>query len=172
MNRETLGDGSTMITIDTRQQALDYADRGWAVMPLLPNQKEPHFDLIKGAYLGASKDLNLINFWFDVDPTANVGIACITSGLVVIDIDYRNGGQVKDYMPATYTVETGDGLHLYYKADSTLNFKSAIQPGIDIKWRGYVAAAPSIHPNGKIYQVINNIDPVTITGELLEKGAK
>jgi hypothetical protein len=161
-----------MITIDTRAQALHYALRGWAVMPLLPKQKEPHFDLIKGAYLGATTDSSLINFWFDVEPQANIGIACITSGLIVIDIDYRNDGQLMDIMPETYTVQTGDGLHLYYKADRSINFKSAIRPGIDIKWKGYVAAAPSIHPNGKIYEVINNVEPVAITGELLEMGAR
>jgi hypothetical protein len=161
-----------MITIDTRKEALDYALRGWAVMPLLPKQKEPHFDLIRGAYLGASTDSSLINFWFDVEPQANIGIACITSGLIVIDIDYRNGGERLEIMPDTYTVKTGNGLHLYYKADKNLNFKSAIQPGIDIKWKGYVAAAPSIHPNGAIYEVINNVEPVEISNDLLEMGAK
>jgi hypothetical protein len=161
-----------MITIDTRKEALDYALRGWAVMPLLPKQKEPHFDLIRGAHLGASTDSSLINFWFDVEPQANIGIACITSGLIVIDIDYRNGGKRLDIMPDTYTVKTGDGLHLYYKADKNLNFKSAIQPGIDIKWKGYVAAAPSVHPNGAIYEIINNVEPVTISNDLLEMGAK
>ena len=161
-----------MITKDIRLEALDYAARGVAVMPLLPKQKEPHFDLIRGAYLGASTDADLINFWFDIEPQANVGIACITSGLVVIDIDYRNGGELMDIMPETYTVQTGDGLHLYYKADKSLNFRASLARGIDIKWKGYVAAAPSIHPNGKRYEVINNIDAVQISSELLEMGAK
>lgn len=161
-----------MITIDTRQQALDYAAKGWAVMPLKANKKDPHFDLIKGAYLGASTDSSLINFWFDIDPKANLGIACITSGLVVFDIDYRNGGELLKEFPETYTVKTGDGLHLYYKADTSLNFKGSLETGIDIKWRGYVAAAPSIHPNGSIYEVINNVEPVQITDQLIEMGAK
>lgn len=161
-----------MITKDIRSEALDYAARGVAVMPLLPKQKEPHFDLIKNAYLGASTDPDLINFWFDIEPKANIGIACITSGLVVMDVDYRNGGEVLDIMPETYTVATGDGLHLYYKADSSLNFRASLARGIDIKWRGYVVAAPSIHPTGKMYEIINNIDAVEINTELLEMGAK
>ena len=161
-----------MITIDTRKEALDYALRGWAVMPLLPKQKEPHFDLICGAYLGASTDLSLINFWFDVAPQANIGIACITSGLVVFDVDFRNGGEILEEFGETYTVATGDGFHYYYQASPSLLFRGSLVDGIDIKHKGYVAAAPSIHPNGKIYTVINDIEPAMISSDLIEMGAK
>jgi len=38
--------GSDML-LDTsnRGTTLDYAQRGWAVLPLLPRKKDPHFDL-------------------------------------------------------------------------------------------------------------------------------
>jgi len=51
-------------------------------------------------------------------------------------------------------------------------FKGKLEEGIDIKWKGYVAAAPSIHPNGKNYKIVNNVKPTVITNELLEMGAK
>jgi len=157
-----------MITIDSRQTALDYAAKGWAVMPLKSKKKDPHFDLIKNAYLGATTDQELINFWFDVDSKANLGIACITSGLIVLDVDFRNGGQYIDEMQETYTVKTGDGFHYYYKAPNSLNVRGSLDEGIDVKYKGYVVAAPSIHPNGSIYQVVNDIDPIDLPAELLE----
>jgi hypothetical protein len=159
-------------TIGTKTAALEYAERGWAVMPLKAKKKDPHFDLIKNAYLGATTDPALIEFWFDVDPTANIGIACITSNLVVFDVDFRNGGEILEEFGETYTVATGDGFHYYYQASPSLSFKGSVETGIDIKHKGYVAAAPSIHPNGKIYTVINDIEPAIITAELLEMGAK
>ena len=141
-------------------------------MPLKAKKKDPHFDLIKNAYLGATTDEALIEFWFDVDPTANIGIACITSGLVVFDVDFRNGGEILEEFGETYTVQTGDGFHYYYQASPSLTFKGSLEAGIDIKHKGYVAAAPSIHPNGKIYTVINDIEPAMISSDLLEMGAK
>jgi hypothetical protein len=159
-------------TIGTKQAALEYAQKGWAVMPLKSKKKDPHFDLIKNAYLGATTDQALIEFWFDVDPTANIGIACITSNLVVFDVDFRNGGEVLEEFGETYTVQTGDGFHYYYEASPLLSFRGSLDSGIDIKHKGYVAAAPSIHPNGKIYTVVNDIAPAMISSELLEMAAK
>ena len=141
-------------------------------MPLKAKKKDPHFDLIKNAYLGATTDEALIEFWFDVDPTANIGIACITSGLVVFDVDFRNGGEILEEFGETYTVATGDGFHYYYQASRSLSFKGSVETGIDIKHKGYVAAAPSIHPNGKIYTVINDSEPAMISADLIEMGAK
>jgi len=44
-----------------RSTALDYAERGWAVLPLLPRKKDPHFDLAQRAYLSATTDQKLIS---------------------------------------------------------------------------------------------------------------
>lgn len=155
-----------------KESALEYAQKGWAVMPLKAKKKDPHFDLIKNAYLGATTDEALIEFWFDVDPTANIGIACSSSNLVVFDVDFRNGGEVIEQFGQTYTVKTGDGFHFYYQTTSDMSFKGSLETGIDIKHKGYVAAAPSIHPNGKIYTVIDDIKPVMISTDLLEMASK
>lgn len=158
-----------MKTIDRLEAALAYAERGWQVLPLKPKSKDPHFDLVKGAYKGASDDVNLINFWFKMDAKANIGIACQPSGLIVVDIDYRNGGEMMPEFNETYTVQTGDGLHLYYKANNLYEYRGSIEKGIDVKYKGYVAAAPSIHPSNKIYTVINEIEPQEMSFDLLEK---
>ena len=157
---------------NTREIALGYADRGWAVMPLLPNKKDPHFDLCRRAYLSATTDHKLINFWFDYDSSINIGIACSTSGLVVFDVDYRNGGELLKEFEPTYTVKTGDGLHLYYATSPAAVYRGKLADGIDIKYKGYVAAAPSIHPSGARYTVIDDRNPVAVPQEIWEWATK
>jgi len=165
--------GSDMLLeISSQQAALDYADRGWSVLPLLPNKKDPHFDLCQRAYLSATTDQELINFWFNYDEKINIGIACYQSGLVVFDIDYRNGGELLPEFEPTYTVQTGDGLHLYYTADKSDVFKGKLTDGIDIKSKGYVAAAPSIHPSGATYKVIDDRNPVAMPKVIREWATK
>ena len=165
--------GSDML-LDTSNRgiALDYAQRGWAVLPLLPRKKDPHFDLAQRAYLSATTDQKLINFWFDYDENINIGIACYQSGLVVFDIDYRNGGELLPEFEPTYTVQTGDGLHLYYTAAKSDVFKGKLVDGIDIKWKGYVATAPSIHPSGATYTVIDDRNPVAMPKQIREWATK
>jgi hypothetical protein len=157
---------------DTRQVAIDLADRGWFVMPLLPKSKEPHFDICQRAFLSATTDKKLINFWFDYDANINLGIACYQSGLVVFDIDYRNGGKLSSIFEPTYTVQTGDGLHLYYKAEATDVYRGKLTDGIDIKWKGYVATAPSMHPSGATYTVIDGREPAVLPSRLREWATK
>jgi len=161
-----------LLDISNRGQALDYAERGWAVLPLLPRKKDPHFDLAQRAYLSATTDSKLINFWFDYDQNINIGIACYQSGLVVFDIDCRNGGKLLPIFQPTYTVETSDGLHLYYKANKNDVFRGKLTDGIDIKWKGYVVTAPSIHPSGARYRVIDDRNPVVMPRELREMATK
>lgn len=79
------------------------------------------------------------------------------SGLLVVDIDPRNGGEVDQaLMTPTATVATGGGgWHLYYRHPG-IRTRDELpgQPGIDIKSDGnYVAAPPSVHPDtGRPYE--------------------
>ena len=148
--------------------AAKYLLNGWSVMPLKRKSKEPHFDLIKSAYLSATTDWELVKFWFQCDPHANVGIACKPSNLLVIDVDFRNGGEVIEEFEPTYTVKTSDGYHFYYNLDKDYNLRiGKIMDGVDVKWKGYVAAAPSIHPSGARYTVINDMPPIDLPSQLL-----
>ena len=79
------------------------------------------------------------------------------SGLCVVDIDPRNGGQLdRDLMTPTATVATGGGgWHLYYRHPGGPTLPALPgTAGIDIKGDGgYVTAPPSIHPGtGKRYR--------------------
>jgi len=79
------------------------------------------------------------------------------SGLCVVDIDPRNGGQVdRDLMTPTATVATGGGgWHLYYRHPGGPTLPALPgAAGVDVKGDGgYVAAPPSIHPGtGRPYR--------------------
>lgn len=94
------------------------------------------------------------------------------SGIVVVDIDPRNGGKVlPDLMPPTRCVGTGDGgWHLYYRhPGGTLAAELHGHPGIDIKADGgYVVAPPSIHPDtGRPYRWVGDRAVVEMPPPLL-----
>jgi hypothetical protein len=146
---------------NTLNAAESYIGKGWAVMPCLPKSKEPHFGLIKRAYLDATKDLDLVKFWLNLDPNMNLGVSAIHSNLVILDVDFRNGGKVDDSWDQTFTVKTGDGVHLYYQDTNPGQYRSGIT-GIDVKYKGYVVTAPSIHPSGSHYEVLNDINPIPL----------
>jgi hypothetical protein len=141
--------------------ALHYASRGWAVFPLAPRTKVP----FKGShgFKDATTDATMIRAWWMEHPDANIGIATgEVSNLTIIDIDPRNGGDATldaliaehGNLPPTATVRSGSGgLQLYFMhAFTGAKGTNALGPGIDIKNDGgYVAAPPSIHPNGNAY---------------------
>ena len=79
------------------------------------------------------------------------------SGLCVIDIDPRNGGQIdKELMTPTAAVASGGGgWHLYYRHPGGLTVPALKdRPGVDVKGDGgYVVAPPSVHPGtGRPYR--------------------
>lgn len=146
--------------------ALAYADRGWSVFPIRPKLKAP---MTKHGFKDASCYLNKVKEWWGEYPQANIGVATgQVSGLLVVDIDPRNGGEqsFKEFqklygpMPHMPTVKTGgDGKHFFLKhPGGNIPGRTNILPGIDIKSDGgYVLAPPSIHPNGKPY--VWEVDP-------------
>ncbi len=153
--------------------AVAYVEKGWFVLPLKPQSKEP-CKFLRHGYLDATDDLATINKWFKSDNNLNIGLAIAQSNLVVLDFDKRNIAsrtlweQYRRICVAsnTHTVKTDNGYHFYYLADKTKQFKGKLIPGIDIKHKGYVVLPPSIHPNGSIYQVVNDVDPVDLPAEL------
>lgn len=152
--------------------AIAYAQKGWFVLPLKPQSKEP-CKFLRHGYLDASTDLTKIKKWF-ADDDINIGLGIVQSNLVVLDFDRRNivvNTNWENYRRIcvasnTHTVKTDNGYHFYYLADKTKQFKGKVIPGIDIKHKGYVVLPPSIHPNGTRYEVINNVDPVALPAEL------
>jgi hypothetical protein len=141
--------------------AWTYATR-WrlSVLPLIVGSKEPHGRSVPHGYRDASSDPEVIQNWWLRAPRANVGIACAPSRILVIDIDPRNGGDetfgslvhTLGELPTTWrTITPGGGVHYYlhHNDDEELH---GLGDGVDVKYRGYVVAPPSIHPNGGRYR--------------------
>lgn len=149
--------------------ALECAARGWYVFPL--HGKFPAIPKREGGqgFKDATLDADKIREWWTRWPSANVGIACGASGLLVFDADHgltdesgwrqwcsRNG------LPMTYTVRSGRrpefGAQMYYKGGAKTGTFSLDGVTGDIKSvGGYVLAAGCIHPDTK--ETYTAIDP-------------
>ena len=163
---------------DLARAALEYAERGWVVVPL-------HTPSAGGCSCGwvgcaspakhprtthglkdASRDPAMIRDWWNIWPEANIGIVTgPESGILALDVDGKPGEEsLADFarggsrLPDTYTVHTGGGgRHLYFlcpEGTEVRNSQSRIAPGLDIRGRGgYVVAPPSLHASGARYEV-------------------
>lgn len=137
-----------------------------AVFPLGPRQKKP----ISGAltYKNATTDPTQIDKWWTQYPEANIGVQPGRSGLIVLDIDPKNGGvqsleKLEEEIQTNLTsrsVRTGSGgLHFYYRLPEGMGpvpNHIGIRDGIDlICEKNHVVGPGSIHPNGGSYEWVD-----------------
>ena len=110
----------------------------------------------------------MISAWWTRWPNATIAIATgIISGLVVLDVDPKNGGDANleelelrhGPLPDTRKVATGGGGSHFYFAYPThvaavkRTPQAAGQVGVEVKSdKGYVVAPPSLHENGALYE--------------------
>jgi len=137
-----------------------YAEKGWPVFPLRPRGKKP---LTDHGFKDATTSPDLISNWWRRWPDANVGIATgKVSGLVVVDVDPRNGGDdtlwamEEQHGPLEAKLEAltgGGGRHLYFQySNAPDRWPKVLGAGLDIKADGgYIVAPPSLHPSGANY---------------------
>jgi hypothetical protein len=167
---------------DMLTAALEYAQQGWAVLPLhTPTsngcscQRGPSCTAVgkhprtRYGLSDATTDQQQIKAWWGTWPEANIGILTgVESGLVVIDVDDHESGKGSRSLAeieqslgeplVTLTAQTGRGKHLYF-AHPDGNVPNSIQKlaqGIDVRADGgYVVAPPSLHANGSRYTWLN-----------------
>jgi hypothetical protein len=106
-----------------------------------------------------------IRRWWTAWPDANVGVLTgRRSGLVVLDIDPRNGGDdalaelercLERLPPTASSLTVGDGRHLLFRHPGGLPICSSanqLGPGLDVRAdRGLIVAPPSLHLSGYEY---------------------
>lgn len=176
-----------------KDNALEYAKRGWKVFPLhsafdqkctcgnpecKSAAKHPR---IKEWQRSCSLDQVTIENWWQKWPDANIGLATgEASGFFVLDVDPRHGGKeslqqlVKKNgsFPKTLAANTGGGgFHFFFKEPGIkLGNRANLLPGLDIRADGgYIVAPPSTHASGLSYswmkQFLNS--PVTTAPDWL-----
>jgi hypothetical protein len=146
---------------ELRAAAWGYLSRGLSVIALtgkMPNGKiHPHglYDAISGVPEGPDDD-RVLREVFDHPDTTGIGILTNTP-YVVVDIDGEEGAEAwkqiagEDFMPDRWVAKTGRGLHLWY-ADWGRHGTTKLGAKLDMKGHGgYVAAPPSLHPDGHTY---------------------
>jgi hypothetical protein len=157
--------------------ALACAGHGWNVFPCTQGGKRP---ALRGDWQDlATTDLSRIHQWWDRYPY-NIGIACGTSGLAVLDLDVPCGTKVPpdqaagadvliglcrqqgQQLPATLTVRTpSGGRHLYFTDPGTglRNSAGRLGPLIDVRATGGYVVAPGSRIDGRSYEVIDPTSP-------------
>jgi hypothetical protein len=109
--------------------------------------------------------LTYVDYHWARNPAAGIGIVTgLASGLIVVDVDGPDGeASAKSlYLPATPTVETGKGRHLYFQRPDGGMYRNRtrLKPGVDVRADGgYVCAPPTTHASGKEYQWADGLSP-------------
>jgi hypothetical protein len=140
--------------------ALRYASAGLRVMPVQPRGKLPL--TLHGAH-DATTDEAQIREWWKKWPDANIGMTL--GGLVVIDIDPRNGGELHSLphtLPETCFAHTGGGgSHFLFRAREGVRYQGKLAVGIDIKsgLGAYIVVEPSVHESGHKYSWLDESEP-------------
>lgn len=145
--------------------ALEYADAGYAVIPVRRSDKAP---LTEHGLSDASKDASTIRAWWDRFPDANVAVVCgaASGNLVALDVDVKDGKQGDFYIhswqsehgdfPETVVQITGSGgMHFFFRCENLSEFKNTVEaiPGVDVRGDGaYVVVHPSVYADGRTYE--------------------
>jgi hypothetical protein len=153
--------------IETDGGPLALIERGMLIFPVSAVDSKP---LVRWRYgaTPASNDPSQVRVWQHQRPDCRWGIATGDSGVVVIDLDTKNGvdgisefaGLVAKFgsLPPTMRVRTkSGGLHLYFRHPGGKIKTTAGQlgPGIDVRGDGgYVVA-----PGSTGYSIVSNLPP-------------
>jgi hypothetical protein len=111
-----------------------------------------------------------IKGYWRADVNYNVGFK--VDGFAVVDVDYRKDGQYRlayledelGEIPATLSVKTGNGRHVYVKANDLPNSTDVMGlVGVDVRSSGGIVVAPcSIHASNNQYKWESIGEPETL----------
>ena len=142
------------------EQALEYVDNGWSVLPVRPDEKRPYMtNWLQYTKTRATKPT--VESWFS--NLSGAGIGAVTgrvSNMVVLDIErhcpYSLEELLKKY-PTQMVARSGSGgYHLYFLYPTNVSKVSnrvRIFEGADLRADGgFIVLPPTIHPNGNRYE--------------------
>ncbi len=156
--------------------------RGFNVIPIIYGDKKPAIKWSE--YQTKLVTLEQCKEW--EGKRYNVGIVTgAISGVFVLDVDGEAGAATlatleaqHGSLPETLTATSGKGKHYYfpYPDDGRIirnlagqSVDGEVLEGLDVRGEGgYIIAPPSLHPNGKHYQWLNDLPPATAPDWLLD----
>jgi RecA-family ATPase len=171
--------------------ALRYAEIGWAVFPchhIKPDTKScscgrvdcqspGKHPLTRHGVKDASTDPAQVRSWWATWPDANIAVACgAVSGIIVMDVDPRNGGDLtledirsEGAVPDDCHAQTGGGgWHFVYRYPGE-GIQCRKLRGIDFQSDGkYIIVEPSTHVSGVAYAWESESDPLASRIDLPE----
>lgn len=117
---------------------------------------------LKGWQNAGSTDNRQITHWLTNGfKGQNIGVVCGLSGVVVVDIDPRNGGEATFQklvaelgpLPPTPTQDSGGGGTHYILARPPGHLESKLGPGVDLLHDArQILVEPSVHHSGGVYR--------------------
>lgn len=140
------------------EAALKHERLGHSVIPLRPRDKRPLLPSWK-EYQERRATPDEIRSWVEQWPDMNLGLVTgRVSGVVAVDIDGPNGATWAEANLDKVAIQTTGkdyGFHVFFRQNG-VQVKNAVRitPEVDVRGDGgYVVIAPSIHPNGKQYEL-------------------
>lgn len=159
--------------------ALELVTRDAPVFPLLPGEKKP---LTAHGFHDATTDTTQVESWWHDTPQANIGIATGAAGLVVLDIDVKNGAPgdaswaaiVAEHpeLEDTRVARTpSGGRHYYFRGngDRIRSSVSKLAPGIDVRAEGGYVVAPGSETAEGRYEWLSKRPPAKLPAWLAER---
>jgi len=154
---------------DMVDNAIDLAERGYAVFACRPREKTP---LTSHGFKDATRDERAIRHMWDRMPDANVAAGCAASGINVLDIDSKHGADPREVifdldLDVHTCVLTGEAPERSAQYPDSLSGNRGAQvffrgihrtglttiKGVELRGTGsYVVLPPSIHPSGVQYR--------------------
>jgi hypothetical protein len=165
-----------VVVVDVAAAARAYQAHGWAVLPVhvaragrcscgradCPSPgKHPRVRWER--YEHARASVETVERWLERWPDTNLAVVTgAVSGVIVLDIDPRNGGDESlaalterwGALPTTVETRTGGGgRHVWFRAPAIPVPSGPVAPGLDLKGEGgTVVVPPSVHVSGARYE--------------------
>lgn len=142
------------------EQAAEYVDNGWSVLPVRPEEKRPYMtNWLQYTKTRAPKPM--VEAWFNNLTGAGVGVVTgKISNMVVLDVEhdcpYPIEDLLKKYPTQMIAKSGGGGYHLFYQYpvnQSRVSNRVRIFEGADLRADGgFIVLPPTMHPSGNRYE--------------------
>lgn len=162
------------------EEALEYIDNGWSILPVKPEEKRPFMtNWLQYTKTRATKEM--AGNWFR--NLSGAGVGAVTgriSNIVALDVESYCPTPIEELLrryPTQLISKTGSGgYHLFYQFPTNVAKvanRVKIFEGADLRADGgFIVLPPTIHPNGNRYEWVKRGIPGAFPVALLDLQSK